>query len=325
MKAKYWKVFLKLTITFIIIFYIFKKIDLKEIIDIDIFHFKYFLFALILIPIRLFIKSLRWQAIMRKSIPNIDLKDSIKSMLVGIALGLITPMRVGQAGIVTYIKSESNFKTGFLAFFEVLMDLLLIIITAGISFLFLFLIPHENLIFQVDSNVDKIIAFSLFSIPNYFFMLLALSLFCIALFSVLFLLKPTPFIKSLSFIRSEKISKLLTPFSDIKLYRNMELLYIIFTSLIIFLINLVQFLFLTYSFAIIPLKVVLIAFPLIILGVCLPLTIAGLGAREGVAAWIYASFGVASVVGIRASFLLFVINMVFPSIIGLIIYNLKGK
>jgi uncharacterized protein (TIRG00374 family) len=324
MKSKKWKVILKLAISIIILVYIFSKIDYKEIFRLDLFDLKYFLLAFLLVPIRLIVKGYRWQSIMKKAIPNLSFSIAMKSMFVSIALGLITPMRVGQAGIVSYLKSDSNFKTGFFAFFEVIMDLIIVIFASAISFLLIFLIPSESLILKTsDVNAIKSSGYNLLYFPSYIYFGSAAIFFIVAFISILFIAKTGPFFNIIAKYGGSKLEKLLSRFSEIKLYTKKELAGITLNSFFVFLFNIVQFQLLTYTFFRIPILIIFISFPLTMLGVSLPITIAGIGAREGTSAWIYSSFGVSSAVGVKASFLLFLLNTVFPSIVGIIIYNLR--
>jgi len=325
MKSKKWKVILKLFITIIIVAVIFQRIDYREIFQLEFFESKYFILAVLCIPIRLLVKSHRWQAIMNKAVPGISFIDSFKSMLVSISLGLITPMRLGQAGVVSYLESESNLKTGLFAYLEVILDLMLVIIASTVAVFFVFLGSADSSQQSASIlNAGEPFGFNLLHLPRSFYLVVFLALAFVASVSIALITSPGPIFRLLSKGVGERLKERLSLLSEIKIYNKVELLKIIFDSIIIYSINTAQFFFLTYSFSKVPIRVVLISYPLIILGACLPITIAGLGAREGVAAWIYSSFGIKSAVGIKASFLLFVLNMVVPSIFGLLIYNLKG-
>ncbi|MBU1627249.1 flippase-like domain-containing protein, partial [bacterium] len=203
---------------------------------------------------------------------------------------------------------------------------IVVIFTSAIVFFLIFLIPSESLIMKTsDITPLKMSGYNLLYLPGYIYFGLAVIFFLISFISILLIAKPGPFFSLLSKLSGDKVGKFISRFSGIELYSKAELFNITLNSIFVFLFNMVQFLFLTYTFVHVPILVAFISFPLTMLGVCLPVTIAGLGAREGVAAWIYSSFGVNSAVGVKASFILFLINMVLPSIIGIIIYNLRSK
>jgi len=59
--------------------------------------------------------------------------------------------------------------------------------------------------------------------------------------------------------------------------------------------------------------------PLIMLVNIVPVTIAGLGVREGAAVVLLSSFGVAGPVAISSAFMLFLLNTAFPALIGVLL------
>jgi glycosyltransferase 2 family protein len=327
MNKKHIKLLIKFVISVVIIVFIFRKVDFADLYAVTkMFNLKYFFWAVVIIPIRLIVKAFRWQIIMRKAVKSMSISESMKSMLVSTALGLLTPMRVGQAGVVTYIESDSNLKTGFLAFLDVVFDLVVIIFASAIAFLYVYMVQSQNLMIGTSMRFSgKVCGVNLLTFPGYIYLLLSISFFIVTLLSILFIAKPGPFFGFIGKLGKNKIVGMLSSLSNLKIYSKNEMIMINLYSVIIFLMNLVQFQFLTYSFEIVPIRIILIAYPLIILGVCFPITIAGIGAREGVAAWIFYSFGVNPAIGISSSFLLFFMNMVIPSIFGIIIYNLRSN
>jgi len=64
--------------------------------------------------------------------------------------------------------------------------------------------------------------------------------------------------------------------------------------------------------------VVFSVLPIIVLISNFPITIGGLGLREGVAALMLNSFGVSPAIAVMASFLLFCVNNLLPGAIGFI-------
>jgi len=325
MISKKIKVFLKIVISLSILIVLINKINFHEIFGIERFDGIFLILAICFLPLRLLVKSLRWQTIMLKAIPGMDYLKSLKIMLVSIALGLVTPMRLGQAGIITYVKSDSSVKTGFYAYFDVIMDLIVVIFAGCASLLMLYLSPVE---FFTDSpgllNTSKHFGLDLLYLPKYVYITGAAGLFLIGLLVIFLFEKPSVFYGFYTKGSNAGLSKFLSRFDDFKLYSRGELIRIILYSVVIFIINLTQFLFLTYAFFRVSIPVVFISYSITLLAVCLPITIAGLGARESVAAWVFSSFGINPAIGIKASFLLFILNMVIPAIIGLVIYNLKG-
>ena len=78
-----------------------------------------------------------------------------------------------------------------------------------------------------------------------------------------------------------------------------------------------QFFVLVSSFQTVPLKSALIAVPLTMAVNSLPLTVAGLGLREGAAVFFFSKFGVAEAAALNGAFLLFVLDVLVPGLLGL--------
>ena len=81
-------------------------------------------------------------------------------------------------------------------------------------------------------------------------------------------------------------------------------------------IDVLQFYLLIMAF--IPIKVIyaLIAYPLVMLINILPITIGGIGVREGTSALILTKFGIPPEYAVSASFLLFCVNTLLPGLAG---------
>jgi uncharacterized membrane protein YbhN (UPF0104 family) len=83
-------------------------------------------------------------------------------------------------------------------------------------------------------------------------------------------------------------------------------------------INIVQFGLLLNAFGHVSFLAVFSVMPIIVLISNFPITIGGLGLREGVAALMLNSFGVSPAIAVTASFLLFCVNNLLPGAIGFI-------
>ena len=115
--------------------------------------------------------------------------------------------------------------------------------------------------------------------------------------------------------------KLSDAFSAMNMLSVKIILVSICYTLVMFLVILLQCYTLVKTFYYEPLsfEVILFVFPLVILAQILPVTIGGLGIREGVAIYCLSLFGVPSQVSVTATLHLFLINLVFPALLGCVI------
>ncbi len=66
----------------------------------------------------------------------------------------------------------------------------------------------------------------------------------------------------------------------------------------------------------VPFSATLFAFPLVVLSNLVPLTLSGLGVREGVAAYLLAPFGVPGAVAVNTALLVYASNSLLPGLVG---------
>lgn len=81
-------------------------------------------------------------------------------------------------------------------------------------------------------------------------------------------------------------------------------------------IDMLTFYFLLCAFQPVPLKAVLATFPWIVMAGGLPISVGGIGPREGVAAMLLAHYNVPSAVACDAGLLLFVFSALLPALVG---------
>jgi hypothetical protein len=96
-------------------------------------------------------------------------------------------------------------------------------------------------------------------------------------------------------------------------------------SLLYFLVYSLQFYFLLWAFEDVSLLAMVICFPLVMLVNSVPVTIGGLGIREGAAVLFFSQFGVQESSALGAALLLFAINILIPGLCGLTFVHHIGK
>ncbi len=96
---------IKVCIALLILFVLVKKISISEIYNaLQSAAWPYVLFALLLLPVNIFLQYKRWQLLVR--LDNVQSRNGeiFLSLLAGMTLGFITPGRVGEYGRCFFIK-----------------------------------------------------------------------------------------------------------------------------------------------------------------------------------------------------------------------------
>jgi uncharacterized protein (TIRG00374 family) len=291
--------FLSSLVTLGLLYLVLKKVGLGEIIGaLKRVNGLWLGAAFLLMPLQLFLKVYKWRYLLRLNKHSIRFGEAAKSLLGGIGIGIITPARVGEITRVLYLKSGQRLRLSGLVIIDKFFDLF-VVIALAIGGLTLVLNPSINAL-----------------------LLLLLILLFYFLFNPGRIKRPLEkLINRLPF--KDKISEVLSGLDTLNWRVSGFLLFLTFLA---FIVDFFQFYLLLFSFGEASLKAAAFAFPLVILANILPLTVGGLGIREGVSVIALSLFGVAKEVAVNASFSLFLINTLIPGIGGIfLIYRIKIK
>jgi uncharacterized protein (TIRG00374 family) len=292
---------IKVIVTIFLLLFIFKRFDfsrfLKILSDADLI---YFIYALLFVPIILLIRGLKWKLLLNNVNINIDFKTSFKSVVGGLAIGIITPGRVGEVSRSVFIKTNKKIEISGLVLVDRVIDLFAIL---------LFSLYGVYTIISIKS-------LSIFTTLIVFF-----------IFLFLFSKKIRRFISSIGKDHKSKFIKKINQF--LNLYGNVEkktIICVIFLSLFMYLLTFFQFYFLVKAFSDIELLVALKTSPLIQFMSVIPITLFGLGLREGTAIYLLKPYDISEVAAFNSSFLSFGFNILFAALIGVFfIHGIKGK
>ena len=286
-------------ITIGLLYLILKKIGIGEIIA-SLKEIKSFWFglAILLMPLQIFFKVCKWHYLLKISGHSVKFTEAMKSYLGGMGIALITPAKVGELTRVLYIETGNRLKLSGLVIIDKFFDLFVVVSLA---------IMGLALILQWSVNI---ILFVFLMVLLYFlFNPVRIKILLQKIIRYLpFKDKTADFISSIDILNSKVINVLLG------------------LTFLAFFIDFFQFYFLILSFGNVSLKAVAFSFPLIILANILPITVGGLGVREGVSVISLSLFKVAKEVAVNAAFLLFFINTFVPGIIGVfLIHKIKVR
>lgn len=286
----------KLLVTLYILYFISKKIPGDTIIAsfVDT-RLRYLGMAFLLGLTFTLIKIFKWHLLMRDLIPEFPFSSSVDGYLSGMSLGIITPGRIGEIGRIATIPEEKRISGIGLVLWDKLFDLFIVALLSiwGIWYFI-------NPVIGIVVGLLLIVCIFIFFNPRYLGVLLRL-----------------PIIK--------KYPQLLQGLDVLKKNTIFTVLTLTFFSYIIVIF---EALFLIKAFNFSLGWGIFITYPLVMLANLVPITIGGLGVREGVAILLLSKFGLPNVVAFNSAFLIFLINTVFPGICGLFPMNrdiLKSK
>lgn len=293
------KFFVKILITFLLVGVILKFVGFSEILNsFKTIQLGWFIAAFALAPIFLFFKIIKWQKLVKEEIPDISFLKSAVSFLAGWGVALLTPARVGELARAFYFDSGNRLRLISLVIFDKIFDFVVLVFLA---------------LFGLASF------FSWFHVILYLFIGIFLLML---LFRQSFIVTCMVNLSHILPFRS-RLKKFLDGWKPIS---SKTLVLCLFYTFFAFFITIFQCYLLTNSFETVSLKVVFLVFPLVILSNAIPISIGGLGVREGAAVLLLSLFGVSKTAAINSAFLLFFINTIIPGLVGaLFVSHLKFK
>jgi len=297
---------LKLIITALVMMMLIKNLKVENIVD----AFKqansiYIVFAFVLVLPNIYIQYYKWNFLLKLVKPEVTRQESLSSLLAGFTFGFITPGRVGEFGRAFFIKDCSWVKLLGLSFIDKFFSLSIVIFAGAIGLLVLL---HEQL---------------------HFFVLLPLSIFTISALLLLRYLLFHPdvfrsFLYRLNIILPfrEKIKLLMSSFEN---FHRKQAIYLFLFSIFFYMIFLTQYFFATLAFESASMIDIFEAVSsTLLVKSMLPISIGDLGVRESAAVFFFGKIGMKATSAFNASILIFTINILIPSILGLVIV-LKNK
>lgn len=258
----------------------------------------------LLIPISLAIlfiilKIFRWLSLAKRSKNYLGFSSAASSLLMGMGLGLLTPGRIGEVSRALYISDGNRLELLSLALTDKLFDLIVIVFLSIIGSFYL-----------LDIRLSLILGLLSLSSLSFFYS------------SKLRNIIVEKSIRILPF--KDKLSQLAAGLS--KLTPRVVSVSLGLTTAA-HIINLLEYHYLVEAlgYSISPVGII-VTVPLIVLVSVLPISISGIGVREGAAVFLLSSFGISEAVAVNTSLLLFALTNLSPSLIGgLLILKYKSS
>ena len=233
----------------------------------------------------LMLRAYKWHRLMA-SAGGFRLPQSLRTLLGGCALGLITPGRLGEFGRCMFVRKHERMRIVILTFLDRSLDFWALLTLVGVS-LFI-LVGDPAAVFGLGAWLALLPV--LLGLPG----LLA------------YLAKAMPWSLHLHTPLTEVASDV-SP-TDMVLYATI--------SLAAMAVELSAFFFLLRAFAPAGFSTAVATYPYIALAGDLPFSFSGVGIREGAAAFLLSRYSVSSATAVDATLLWFLLGIVFPAILG---------
>lgn len=270
--------FLKLGISIVILYFIFRKIDLNQVwLSVGKIDFGVFFLIFLLTALKILIDFFNWQSFLSVNPQYASRKSEIiKSLFIGYSLRFLIPGGYGIVGKMYFVNNKKSATFVSLAI-EKFFQIWLLLVTAAFSAIFYF----RNV-----SLIPKLIFFAFVLSSPYIF------------YHLRFVVRKNDF--SLYFQEYQKI---------IPLTMLRKIIYMILTIF--------QFFVIFRQFVAIPFFRVAISVPLVLFSNIIPITYSGLGLRETFAMEIFPKFGISAEIAVTATLTIFLFTSFLPAIIGL--------
>jgi hypothetical protein len=265
--------------------------------------FTYLWLCLALMPLNWILEAYKWQILMSPHV-KISFINACETVLVGLAVGIVTPARIGEYG-GRMLNTDPNLKTEVVSatlLGSIAQNLCNVIIGFTFSYFFLksnFVVTsHEHLTLIVVISLQLFVSMLLyFHLPK-----------VVRMFGKLL---DNRFVKKLGF-----------KFDAINHYQKTTLLKVLLLSLSRYFVYFIQYLcillFFGVSASVLEMSSGIAFIYLIQTGIPLPAFISIL-ARGELAILVWGHFGISEVTSLVSTFSLWVINLIFPALLGLVI------
>ena len=233
---------------------------------------------------RFAVKIARWRLLACRVVPGVSWALATRSLLVGTAGAVITPGRVGQAASSLLFPQGNRLVLSGMALTDPLADLVIALVLVA---------------FQVGGPFAGGVALAACGIAAY----------------------AAPRVGNALSGRGGKLRMIGEALARLD---RQTIAMVVLLSVLIYGFNLVQFHLLLTAHGPVPFAAAAASLPLIFLAVACPITISGFGLREATAALTLARYGVEAGIAVRASFELFIINLLLPGLIGAVVAGRLG-
>jgi glycosyltransferase 2 family protein len=240
------------------------------------------------VPFWILLKTLKWRMLLQTCMEKPALPHVMRSFLAGLAIGMVTPGKVGELSRAFFIPSQNRSRVAGLVVVDRYFDLLL-------------------LVFFVSFGV-------LHFMGSYWTMCVILAGFAGigALFIMHGIVEKGFFSKRSNFVM-DRIRDMLKALEGLNF---MVFLPLFVVTAAVMLLSVATSYCLLLSFTPISFTAALQVFPLVLMTNILPITFGNLGVREGATIFLLNTYGISGEIALNIALTLFVLHTLIPSLIG---------
>ena len=298
---KWWQIFVRIAVAGLTLFILALHVGKIEDIGKALLSMRlsFLVSVVFLMFINIYIQYRKWLYILQIYYPRISKLETFTSILGGFTLGLISPGQLGELGRGLFLRKFNKLHLAGLTLLDKTFNNFVVFIAGSMAFYYIFKYP--------------------FNLSIYVLMPLSLIFSLLSLFLFYMLFRPQKIYSVLSewTARSANLQKLEPAIQSIEKIQSSHTRVIFAFSVTLYLVIFFQFFILVEAFADYPM---LPTFSAIVAAMfsktLLPISIGDLGIREGAAVYFLGKVQVLKIHAFNASLLLFVINLLLPSIIG---------
>jgi uncharacterized membrane protein YbhN (UPF0104 family) len=246
--------------------------------------------ALLLTLPFLYAKALRWHLMLRAASVEAEFSEAALSLVGGMGLALVTPARLGELVRVAYIRDPQKLKIGGLVMIDKGLDVL-VLCGLAVPGAWSLLGPVPGLAFAAVTLAGLLVVYNPARVQG-------------------------GLVGMTGRLRASVAGRLHRIFASLESLSPRSTTVFLALTLASFAIVLIQFGIILSSWTAPTPDLVLLTFPLVILTNVLPITVGGLGVREGAAALLLAHYRVPAADAVLAALLMFTLNTALPGVLG---------
>jgi uncharacterized membrane protein YbhN (UPF0104 family) len=236
----------------------------------------------------LYLKVLRWWYLLRGAGCDTSFTEATLSLMGGMGLALLTPARLGELARIAYLRDQRKLRLGGLVLLDKAFDVIVLALLSAVG-AWQIVSPLLGVLLLLAGTVGLVVVY----LPDPFEHLLQGSS------------RRLPF--------ADRVAPVLGALESLSPLATTIYLALTLTA---FIVVIAQFGIIIHTSVQLSLHVALLTFPLVILTNVVPLTIAGLGIREGTAALLLTHFHVDTATAVVSAFMMFFLNTALPGIVG---------
>ena len=255
-------------------------------------------------------EACKWWLMVRKADRNYKFIEAYKSVFAGLTTGIFTPNRIGEyAGRIVFLQPAIRLKAVAYLFIDRVCQMIVTIFMGTIAFEYFWAFHSEELLTLLPLSALKLEFFRL-------------SLWFLSFASPIALLLIQQFAPFLPGLRKYSFfQKMTAGFEDLSPVTVFQVIglgtlrYLVFTA---------QYICLLLAFGYqgtLTLAIAMVLSVFLVKSIIPSITLTELGIRESVAITIMGSFAVSGFIAFSSTFFLYLMNIILPSIIGLIFLN----